>query len=154
MSPEAGRQTPPPAPVRRPDAPPRISRTQTASARCVACYFPATASALRSLPSPPRPSVLSTVTATFASLTTLDRLAQVPASTWMVIGLVIGGVLFGVPLVRKIMEISGIWILLALVCGSVLVSAHWVYHRSEPALLTPLVDFVAPFFPKKVAPKK
>lgn len=94
------------------------------------------------------------MTATFASLTTLDRLAQVPASTWMVIGLVIGGVLFGVPLVRKIMEISGIWILLALVCGSVLVSAHWVYHRSEPALLTPLVDFVAPFFPKKVAPKK
>jgi uncharacterized membrane protein YedE/YeeE len=94
------------------------------------------------------------VTAIIASLTTLDRLAQVPSSTWMIIGLVIGGILFGVPLIRKLREISGIWILFSLVCGSVIVSAHWVYHRSEPAVLSPLVDFVAPFFPKKTAPKK
>lgn len=72
----------------------------------------------------------------------------------MVIGLVIGGIFVAVPLFRKLREISGIWITFALVCTGVLVGAHWVYHRSEPALLTPLVDFVAPFFPKKVPPKK
>lgn len=94
------------------------------------------------------------MTAIIASLTTLDRLAQVPSSTWMILGLVIGGILFGIPLIRKIREMSGIWILFALVCGSVLVSAHWVYHRSEPAVLSPLVDFVAPFFPKKTVPRK
>lgn len=42
------------------------------------------------------------MTAIIASLTTFDRLAQVPSSTWMILGLVIGGILFGVSLIRKI----------------------------------------------------
>lgn len=98
-----------------------------------------------------RPTI---VTAIIASLTTLDRLSQVPSSTWIIIGLVIGGILLAVPIIRKILEISGIWILFALFISSVLIGAHWVYHRSEPAVLSPLVDFVAPFFPKKAVPKK
>lgn len=86
-----------------------------------------------------------------ATLTTLERIAQVPASTWWILGAIIAAVFLIGPFFRKIREISGIWITLILFCGSILVGAHWVYHRTEPAFLTPLVDVVAHFLPKKPA---
>jgi len=91
------------------------------------------------------------VPAIAATLTTLERVAQVPASTWWTLGAIIAALFLIGPIFRKIREISGIWIALILFGGSILVGAHWVYHRTEPAFLTPLVDVVAHFLPKKPA---
>jgi len=92
---------------------------------------------LRSLRTPADPSVASTVTAILATLTTAERIANVPSSTWWTIGLII----------------AGIWLALIALGALTLLSAHWVRNRTEPALLKPWVDLVAQFFPKKPASK-
>ncbi len=112
------------------------------------------AGALRSLRTPAYPSVASTVTAILATLTTAERIANVPSSTWWTIGLIIAGLFLIGPVLRKLREISGIWLALIALAGLTLLSAHWVRNRTEPALLKPWVDLVAQFFPKKPAPKR
>lgn len=93
-----------------------------------------------------------TVTAIAATLTTLDRIAKVPANTWWTLAAIIAGVFLVVPLVRKLRQVSGMWIAFALFLGVVLLSAHWIYHRTEPAILKPFVDVVAPFFRPRFNP--
>ncbi len=112
------------------------------------------AGALRSLRTPADPSVASTVTAILATLTTAERIANVPSSTWWTIGLIIAGVFVVGPVFRKLREISGISFVLIALGVLTLLSAHWVRNRTEPAVLTPLVDAVAQFFPKKAAPRR
>jgi hypothetical protein len=99
------------------------------------------------------PSVPSTVTAILATLTTAERIANVPSSTWWTIGLIIAGVFAVGPVFRKLREISSIWLALIALAALALLSAHWVRDRTEPAVLTPWVDLVAQFFPKKPAAK-
>jgi hypothetical protein len=94
------------------------------------------------------------VNALLATLTTADRIAKVPSSTWWTFGLIIAAVFLAVPIVRKLRELSGIWITLILFGGLTVLTAHWVRNRTEPAVLTPLVDAVAQFFPKKAAPRR
>ena len=111
------------------------------------------AGALRSLRTPADPSVDSTVTAILATLTTAERIANVPSSTWWTIGLIIAGVFVVGPVFRKLRETSGISFVLIALGVLTLLSAHWVRNRTEPAVLTPWVDLVAQFFPKKPASK-
>lgn len=92
--------------------------------------------------------------AIIATLTTADRIAKVPSSTWWTLGLIIAAMFLIAPFFRKLREISGIWIALTLLGGLTVLSVHWVRHRTEPAVLTPLVDAVAQFFPKKAAPRR
>ncbi len=112
------------------------------------------AGALRSLRTPADPSVASTVTAILATLTTAERIANVPSSTWWTIGLIIAGVFVVGPVFRKLRETSGISFVLIALGVLTLLSAHWVRNRTEPAVLTPWVDLVAQFFPKKPASKR
>lgn len=112
------------------------------------------AGALRSLRTPADPSVASTVTAILATLTTAERIANVPSSTWWTIGLIIAGVFVVGPVFRKLRETSGISFVLIALGVLTLLSAHWVRNRTEPAVLTPWVDLVAQFFPMKPASKR
>ena len=134
--------------------------TRTAARTVLALALPRAGSgqdigqALRSPQSLRRVIIRRMVTAIAATLTTFDRIAKVPATTWWTLAAIIAGIFVVVPLIRKLRQISGIWITFGLFLGVVLLSAHWIYHRTEPAILKPFVDVVAPFFPTKAPPRR
>jgi hypothetical protein len=87
------------------------------------------------------------------ALTTLEKIQQVPAKTWWLIGIGLIGIVVSVAILRAIMAgankiLLGIILLLVLF----LVSIQWIYDRDEPAFLTPAINRIAPFFPGKVPP--
>jgi FtsH-binding integral membrane protein len=83
-----------------------------------------------------------------APQTTIEKLKQVPSHTWWLIGLSIFGVFIGIVIVRNILAGANKLVLCGLVVLVVgLLMMQWVYERTEPAFLTPVVNYVAPFFP-------
>jgi hypothetical protein len=79
--------------------------------------------------------------------TTLDKLKDVPPSFWLKVG---GGVLFIVVVVvalRKLLEVNKFVMGGVLFVAFGLVGFNWLYHRTEPKVLSPLFDRIAPFFP-------
>ncbi|HSY53367.1 MAG TPA: hypothetical protein VK785_02920 [Opitutaceae bacterium] len=83
----------------------------------------------------------------FLAVSALDKLKQVPPSLWWkaVLGMV--GFLVLIVVLKRLMQVNKVLLTIATLVISALVFFSWVYHRNEPAFLTPLVDRLAPFFP-------
>jgi hypothetical protein len=81
--------------------------------------------------------------------TALDSLKQLPPITWLKIAAVLAGFVVLVVFFRKIAQMNKV--VLGVLCFviTVIVLFNWVYERSEPKFLTPLVEKIAPFFPSK-----
>ena len=77
---------------------------------------------------------------------TLDKLRNEPSDFWIKILTVIGAVVVGILLIRIIISMSKILLALSLLV-LFLGICNWVYQRSEPAVLTPYIDKIAPYFP-------
>jgi len=74
-----------------------------------------------------------------------------PANFWLKVLAVIA-VLFILSVVfKKIIQVSQIVFVLALLAVAGVVMVKWVRERDEPPFMTPVVNFVASFFP---APQK
>ena len=84
-----------------------------------------------------------------AAATALDTLKQLPPMTWLKIAAILVTFVLAIVFLRKIARMNKV--VLAVICFvvTVILFFNWVYERSEPAFLTPLVDKIAPFFPSK-----
>ncbi|HTQ30313.1 MAG TPA: hypothetical protein VMI53_03810 [Opitutaceae bacterium] len=83
----------------------------------------------------------------FLAVSALDKMKAVPPRVWLYLLGGIVGFFVVVFVLRKLAGVNKVFlgIITFVICG--LVFFNWVYHRSEPAFLTPLVDRIAPFFP-------
>jgi len=83
----------------------------------------------------------------FLAVSTLDKIKQVPSDVWLKIAIGIFGFIAAVLLLRKLAGVNKVLLgIVSFVVGALLFFS-WIYHRNEPAFLTPLVDKIAPFFP-------
>lgn len=82
-----------------------------------------------------------------AAATTLDKLEKVPPAFWAKVGLAIVAVIIVVIVLRKILAINKFILggVIFIACG--VFFFNWIYYRTEPKFLTPLVNRIAPFFP-------
>jgi hypothetical protein len=83
----------------------------------------------------------------FAATTTLERLEKVPPAFWGKVALGVGAVIVVFIVIQKVLKINKFVLGGAAFIGMGLIWFNWIYHRTEPKFLTPLVDRVAPFFP-------
>ncbi len=83
----------------------------------------------------------------FLAVSTIDKLKNVPPKYWWVFAGFIVGFFVLVFVLKRVMQVNKVFlsIIAFVVCMFVFVS--WIYHRNEPAILTPFVDQIAPFFP-------
>jgi hypothetical protein len=79
--------------------------------------------------------------------TTLDKLRAIPPAVWGKIGLGVLAVIVVFIVIQRVLKINKFVLGGAVFIGTGLLWFNWIYHRTEPKFLTPLVDRVAPFFP-------
>ncbi len=82
-----------------------------------------------------------------AAATTLDKLGKIPPAFWAKLGLVIVGLIIVVIVLRKVLAVNKFVLGGVLFVGGGIFFFNWIYNRTEPAFLTPLVNRIAPFFP-------
>ena len=83
----------------------------------------------------------------FAATTTLEKLQKIPPAFWARVGLGIAAVIVVFIIIQKVLKINKFVLGGVIFIGGGLVWFNWIYHRTEPKFLTPLVDRIAPFFP-------
>jgi hypothetical protein len=83
----------------------------------------------------------------FAATTALDKLQKIPPIFWAKIGACVLGVIVLVIVVRKVLNINKFVLGGVVFIGGGLIFFNWIYHRTEPAFLTPAFNRIAPFFP-------
>lgn len=79
--------------------------------------------------------------------TTLDKLKAIPPTVWEKLGLGVLAVIVVFIVIQRVLKINKFVLGGAVFVGGGLLWFNWIYHRTEPKFLTPLVDRVAPFFP-------
>jgi hypothetical protein len=82
-----------------------------------------------------------------ATTTTLDKLKAVPPAFWGKVGLGILAVIVVFIVIQKVLKINKFVLGGAVFIGLGLLFFNWIYYRTEPKILTPLVERIAPFFP-------
>jgi hypothetical protein len=82
-----------------------------------------------------------------AAPTTLDKLRAIPPVFWGKVGLGILAVIVVFIVVQRVLKINKFVLGGAAFIGGGLIWFNWIYHRTEPKFLTPMVDRIAPFFP-------
>lgn len=82
--------------------------------------------------------------------TVWEKLQAVPSATWISLLIAIGVLLMVVRLWKKLSEFNDFapWIALVMVGGSVIL--YWTYERTEPKVLSPVMDFLAQYLPSKI----
>jgi hypothetical protein len=83
----------------------------------------------------------------FLGLTTLEKLQQIPPAFWAKIGIAVGAVIVIFIIVQKVLNVNKFVLGGVVFVAGGLIWFNWIYHRTEPKFLTPLVDRIAPFFP-------
>jgi hypothetical protein len=78
-----------------------------------------------------------------------EQVRQVPKDTWINIAICIIAIVVIVRLWRVLKNINEFVPYIAAVLAAGLIFFYWVYERSEPRFLTPMIDKLAPFFPSK-----
>lgn len=81
--------------------------------------------------------------------TPMERLKAIPPAFWMKVGIGVAIFIGAVILLRKIAAMNKVILGVVAFVIVVVVGFNWVYERTEPAFLTPLVNKIAPFLPTK-----
>jgi len=82
-----------------------------------------------------------------AATTTLDKLKAIPPAFWLKVGIAVLAVILITVVLRKLMSVN------SFILGAVVFIAmgglflNWLYYRTEPKFLSPVMDRIAPFFP-------
>lgn len=84
-----------------------------------------------------------------AQTTAWDQLRGVPRQVWINLIICVLAVLIIVRLWREMKKLNDYAPYFLSVILSATVFAYWVYNRTEPRFLSPLVDQLMPFFPTK-----
>lgn len=83
--------------------------------------------------------------------TTLDRLRYVPRDTWINAAIFVISAFVLVKTWKTLRRVNDYAPYIACVVFGCGVFFYWVYSRTEPAFLTPVVERLTPFFPTKSA---
>lgn len=89
-----------------------------------------------------------------AAATTLEKLKAIPLEFWMRLGLAVLVVIAQVFFLRKVAKMNKVVLAVVTFLIVTVGGFNWVYERSEPAWATPVVSFLADFFPTKGPPPK
>ena len=79
----------------------------------------------------------------------MEKLKEVPPSFWL--KLLLGIAIFvGVFIVlRKVAAMNKVVLAVIVFIVVIVGGVNWIYERNEPAMLTPFINKIAPFFPSK-----
>ena len=94
-------------------------------------------------------NVLLPFTIAAAQTSLWDALKGVPKQTWINLGICVLAVVVVLKVWRVLKGFNEFLPYIAAVLASFLIFFYWVYDRSEPRFLTPIVEKLAPFFPSK-----
>ncbi|RME72699.1 MAG: hypothetical protein D6781_01830 [Verrucomicrobia bacterium] len=83
-------------------------------------------------------------------LTVSHHSFRIPESDWLRFGILLLVLLALLQLVRLVSRTNKYVLLFIVVVGGTGLMASWVHNRNEPAFLTPVVDILEPWFPKRV----
>ena len=78
-----------------------------------------------------------------------EQLKRVPKETWINIGICLLAVVVITRVWKALKKFNDFAPYIAALLAAGLIFFYWVYDRSEPRFLTPLIDKLAPFFPSK-----
>lgn len=84
-----------------------------------------------------------------SSPSALERLRQIPLDFWLRVGLGLVAIVVVVLVLRKVAKVNKLVLALVLAIGASIVGFNWIYERNEPAWATPVVEWLAGFFPTK-----
>jgi apolipoprotein N-acyltransferase len=82
-----------------------------------------------------------------ATDTTLQKIENVPHSFWLKLAAGVLALIIVVILLRKLMHFNKFLLGGAFFIGFGILWFNWIYYRTEPKFLTPLINRIAPFFP-------
>ena len=97
---------------------------------------------------------VTTVAKSPVPATTLDRLKAIPPEFWMRLGFAVVAVIALVFFLRKVAKMNKVVLAVVTFVVVTVVGFNWVYERTEPEWATPVVNFLAGFFPTKGPPPK
>ena len=86
------------------------------------------------------------------AVSAMEKLRNVPLKNLANLGLVILAVIVAVILIKMAARMNKIFLFMILALIVIVVGFTWVYQRTEPKFLTPVVDRIAPFFPSAPTP--
>ncbi|MGH9650028.1 MAG: hypothetical protein ACRD3I_06100, partial [Terriglobales bacterium] len=97
----------------------------------------------------------------FAAASAADTIKKLPPQTWLKIGLAVLVFIAAIIVLRRVFKMNKLIMGVVVFVGGSVLFFSWVYNRSEPAFMTPIIEKVAPFFPsagsyankQQVAPK-
>lgn len=81
--------------------------------------------------------------------TATERLGEIPTEFWVRLGIGVFGLIALVLILRKLAKINKVVLAVGTLILVSSVGFYWIYERSEPAWATPVVQWLAGFFPTK-----
>jgi hypothetical protein len=99
-------------------------------------------------------NLLAAVAAPAVPATTLDRLRAIPPEFWLRMGIAVVAIVALVIFLRKVAKMNKVVLAVVTFIVVTVVGFNWIYERSEPEWATPVVSFLAGWFPTKGPPPK
>jgi uncharacterized membrane protein YraQ (UPF0718 family) len=86
---------------------------------------------------------------TLLAATTLEKLKNVSPQFWLKVIVAVAALIAAIFVLRWLLQMNKLLlgIIIFVIVG--LVGFKWIYERNEPAVFTPVVSWVAQFFPRK-----
>lgn len=81
----------------------------------------------------------------------LEKAQKVSPQFWLKVAVFLVTLVVAAFLIRAALRMNKLILGIIIVVAVGIVGFNWIYERNEPAILTPVVDAVAPFFPSKGA---
>jgi len=81
------------------------------------------------------------------AVTAVEQLKTLPRDVWLKVAIAIAAFIIAILVLRRVMKMNKVIASIIVFVVLTVVFFSWVYNRSEPKFLTPLVDRIAPFFP-------
>lgn len=76
-------------------------------------------------------------------------LKDVPSEFWTKLGIGIVGLILLVVILRKLAKVNKVVLTVIILLVLSFVGFNWIYERNEPKWATPVVDWLANYFPSK-----
>lgn len=101
-------------------------------------------------------SFLAAISATKSAVptTALDRIKAIPPDFWLRLAVAVLAIFAIVFFLRKVAKMNKVVLAVVTFLIVTVVGFNWIYERTEPTWATPMVSFLAGYFPTKGPPPK
>src|SRR3954471_24123652 len=87
--------------------------------------------------------------ATVAGKVSPDRVREIPLEFWVKLGLGVLVLIIAVMVLRKIAKVNKVILGIIVLLVLSFLGFNWIYERNEPSWATPVVQWLANYFPSK-----